>query len=133
MFPNAVLQHAIADLERLSIDLSELEAKRDRVVAELDAAGYQLRPPEGTFYLWVRSPDPDDRAFCRRLAERQVLVLPGSIFEVPGYFRVSLTANNDMIDRALPVFRAVLDEAVLGTAAAIDGAASVWEGRITGR
>jgi aspartate aminotransferase len=133
LFPNAVLQHAIADLERLSIDLSELEAKRDRVVAELDAAGYQLRPPEGTFYLWVRSPDPDDRAFCRRLAERQVLVLPGSIFEVPGYFRVSLTANNDMIDRALPVFRAVLDEAVLGTAAAIDGAASVWEGRITGR
>ena len=103
------------------------------MVAELDAAGYQLRPPEGTFYLWVRSPDPDDRAFCRRLAERQVLVLPGTIFEVPGYFRVSLTANNDMIDRALPVFRAVLDEAVLGTAAAIDGAASVWEGRITGR
>ena len=80
------------------------------MVAELGAAGYQLRPPEGTFYLWVRSPDPDDRAFCRRLAERQVLVLPGSIFEVPGYFRVSLTANNEMIDRALPVFRAAFDE-----------------------
>jgi aspartate aminotransferase len=110
LFPNAVLQHAIADLERLSIDLSVLEGKRDRMVAELGAAGYQLRRPEGTFYLWVRSPDPDDRAFCRRLAERQVLVLPGTVFEVPGYFRVSLTANSEMIERALPEFRAVFDE-----------------------
>ncbi len=111
LFPNAALQYAIADLERLSIDLGELEGKRDRMVDELGAAGYQLRSPEGTFYLWVRSPDPDDQAFCRLLAERQVLVLPGSIFEVPGYFRVSLTANSEMIDRALPVFRAAFDEA----------------------
>jgi aspartate aminotransferase len=111
LFPNAVLQYSIADLERLSIDLVALERKRDRVVAELAGAGYQLRPPEGTFYLWVRSPDPDDQAFCRLLAERQVLVLPGSIFEVPGYFRVSLTATSEMIDRALPVFRAAFDEA----------------------
>jgi aspartate aminotransferase len=110
LFPNAVLQHAIADLERLSIDLSVLEGKRDRMVAELGAAGYQLSRPEGTFYLWVRSPDPDDRAFCRRLAERQVLVLPGTVFEVPGYFRVSLTANNEMIERALPEFRAAFDD-----------------------
>jgi aspartate aminotransferase len=110
LFPNAVLQHAIADLEGLSIDLSLLEGKRDRMVAELGAAGYQVRRPEGTFYLWVRSPDPDDRAFCRRLAERQVLVLPGTVFEVPGYFRVSLTASNEMIERALPEFRAAFDD-----------------------
>jgi len=110
LFPNAVLQYAIADLERLSIYLGDLENKRDRMVAELGAAGYQVRPPEGTFYLWVRSPDPDDQAFFRRLAERQVLVVPGTIFEVPGYFRVSLTANVEMIDRALPIFRTVLDE-----------------------
>jgi aspartate aminotransferase len=106
LFPNAVLQHAIADLETLSIDLADLERKRDRVVGALRAAGYQLRSPDGTFYLWVRSPDPDDLAFCRWMAARQVLVLPGTICEVPGYFRISLTASHDMIDRALPVFRA---------------------------
>ena len=107
LFPNAVLQYAIGDLEQLSIDVADLERKRDRVVAELTAAGYHLRSPEGTFYLWVRSPEADDLTFCRRLAERQVLVLPGTICEVPGYFRVSLTAGNEMIDRALPAFRAV--------------------------
>jgi aspartate aminotransferase len=110
LFPSAVLQYAIGDLEQLSIDVADLERKRDRVVAELTAAGYHLRSPEGTFYLWVRSPEPDDTAFSRRLAERQVLVLPGTICQAPGYFRVSLTAGNEMIDRALPVFRAAVAE-----------------------
>ena len=106
LFPNAVLQYAIDDLEQLSIDLAGLEAKRDRLASELTESGYDLRVPEGTFYLWVRSPDTDDLAFCRRLADSNVLVLPGTVCEVPGYFRISLTASNDMIDRALPVFRA---------------------------
>lgn len=110
LFPNAVLQYAIADLETLSIDLDELEGKRDRVVAELLDAGYQLRQPEGTFYLWVRSPDPDDLAFCRRLADHRVLVLPGTICEAPGHFRISLTGSQEMIDNALPGFRAAITE-----------------------
>lgn len=114
LFPNAVLQYALDDLERLSIDLVDLQAKRDRLAGELTASGYQLRVPGGTFYLWVRSPEPDDVAFCRRLADRNVLILPGTIFEVPGHFRISLTASNDMIDRALPVFHAAVRERLRG-------------------
>ena len=114
LFPNAVLQYAVDDLERLSIDLVDLQAKRDRLAGELTASGYQLRVPEGTFYLWVRSPDPDDIAFCRRLADQKVLVLPGTICEVPGYFRISLTASNDMIGRALPAFHAAAREPLGG-------------------
>ena len=114
LFPNAVLQYAIGDLERLSIDLADLERKRDQVVGELRTGGYHLRAPEGTFYVWARSPDADDVAFCLRLADRQVLVLPGTIFEVPGYFRISLTASHDMIDRALPVLRAAAGQTLPG-------------------
>ena len=114
LFPSAVLQYALDDLERLSIDLVDLQAKRDRLAGELTASGYQLRVPEGTFYLWVRSPEPDDVAFCRRLADRNVLILPGTIFEVPGHFRISLTASNDMINRALPVFHAAVRERLRG-------------------
>ncbi|MGH8774585.1 MAG: aminotransferase class I/II-fold pyridoxal phosphate-dependent enzyme [Jiangellaceae bacterium] len=102
LFPNAVMQYAVGDLEQMSIDLVGLEAKRDRLTGELRSAGYDLRPPEGTFYLWVRSPVPDDVAFSRDLADRRVLVLPGTVCEAPGYFRISLTATDDMIDRALP-------------------------------
>jgi aspartate aminotransferase len=114
LFPNAVLQYAIDDLERLSIDLADLETKRDRLASELTVAGYDLRVPEGTFYLWVRSPDADDVAFCRRLADQNVLVLPGTVCEVPGYFRISLTASNDMIDRALPALRVAGAETASG-------------------
>ena len=42
MFPNAVMQYAVADLDALSIDLGELERKRDLMVRELLAAGYEL-------------------------------------------------------------------------------------------
>jgi aspartate/methionine/tyrosine aminotransferase len=72
---------------------------------ELESAGYELRRPEGTFYLWVRSPDPDDGVFANRLANESVLVLPGSTCAAPGFFRISLTGTIDMIERSLPVFR----------------------------
>ncbi len=107
-FPNALLQHALPDLEKLSIDIEQLQAKRDRLVTALGEMGYELHSPEGTFYLLVRSPLADDMAFCRRLAENSVLVLPGSVFEMPGTFRISLTANDEMINRALPAFAAAL-------------------------
>jgi aspartate aminotransferase len=102
VFPNAVMQYAVGDLEQMSIDLTGLEAKRDRLTGELRAAGYHLRLPEGTFYLWARTPIPDDVAFSRSLADQKILVLPGTTCEVPGFFRISLTATDDMIDRALP-------------------------------
>ena len=107
-FPNALLQHALPDLEPLSIDVDELQRKRDRMVAALGAMGYALHVPEGTFYLLVRSPLADDLAFVELLAEHDVFCLPGSIVELPGTFRVSLTASDDMITRALPGFEAAL-------------------------
>lgn len=106
VFPNALLQHSIEDLEHLSIDLADLEGKRDLMGNALLSLGYDLRLPEGTFYLWVRSPTADDYAFAMGLAERGVLVLPGSASEGPGFFRISLTATRDMIERSLPAFAA---------------------------
>ncbi len=108
MFPSALMQYSLETLETLSIDLRELERKRDRFVAELEAAGYELWRPEGTFYLWARSPDPDDAAFAATLGAQGVLVLPGTTCGAPGFFRISLTATPEMIERSLPVFRTAI-------------------------
>ncbi len=108
LFPSAIMQRSITELEALSIDLDELERKRDHLVAELGTMGYELRSPEGTFYLWVRSPDPDDVAFVERLAEQGVLVLPGTTCKSPGHFRISLTGTAEMIERSLPAFRSAI-------------------------
>jgi aspartate aminotransferase len=104
-FPNAIMQHAIERLEELSIDMAALQRKRDRMVAALRAAGYAVQSPEGTFYLMPRAPLDDDVAFADRLADHDVFVLPGKFLKMPGYFRICLTATEDMVERSLPVFR----------------------------
>lgn len=109
-FPNALLQHALPDLQMLSIDVDRLQAKRDKMYRRLKDMGYELNCPQGTFYILAHSPDPKDLDFTDRLAEQDVYCLPGSLFEMPGYFRISLTANEEMIERALPVFRWAIGE-----------------------
>jgi aspartate aminotransferase len=102
--PNALMQFALPDLEKLSIDIEHLQLKRDRMVSELRQIGYQMHLPEGTFYLMPRSPVQDDYRFTDRLADEHIYCLPGSVCEIPGYFRISLTANDEMIDRSLHGF-----------------------------
>lgn len=109
-FPNADLQHAIGDLEPLTIDVAAMERRRDRLVAALRELGYETTMPEGTFYVMARSPIEDDLAFTQLLNRQLVLVLPGTIVELPGWFRISLTASDTMVDRGLPGFAAALAE-----------------------
>jgi aspartate aminotransferase len=73
--------------------------------------GYHVHLPEATFYLLPRAPITDDWRFTELLAEHGILVLPGKIVEMPGYFRVSLTATDEMIQRALPGFALALEQA----------------------
>ena len=113
-FPNALLQHAIEDLERLSIDVGALERRRDRMGAILDELGYEHTMPEGTFYIMARAPIDDDMAFAAILADEDVVVLPGTVVEVPGWFRISLTANDDMVERSIPGFRRARERALAG-------------------
>lgn len=109
-FAGRTLQRAVPDLEKLSIDVERLSRRRDRMIAGLRDAGYDVPVPEGTFYLIPRSPIPDDMAFAARLADDGVWVLPGSVAQLPGRLRISLTANDDMVARALPVFEKAIRE-----------------------
>jgi len=110
-FASSILQHAVPDLERLDAGIDRLQARRDRLCAALQEQGYDLLVPEGTFYVLVRSPIEDDRVFCRSLADDDVWVLPGSMFESPGRFRISLTANDEMVEHAIPRFAAAIERA----------------------
>ncbi|MBB6390033.1 aminotransferase class I/II-fold pyridoxal phosphate-dependent enzyme [Microbacterium thalassium] len=102
-FPNALMQYSVPALESVSIDIPELERKRDRLVSEMEAAGYRLTRPDGTFYLWGRAPGGDGAAFCDALSAQGVHFMPGTMFDQPAHFRISLTATMDTIERALPV------------------------------
>ena len=108
--PDAIMQYALADIERITVDMGRLQRRRDRMLDALRATGYEVHTPEATFYLMPRSPMADDWAFARGLAAEKVLVLPGSVVEMPGYFRMSLTANDDMVQRAIPVLERAIAE-----------------------
>jgi aspartate aminotransferase len=106
-FPNAVMQYAVPHLDRLSIDDRALARRRDALSDALTKAGHSVLPPEGTFYLWVKWSSGDPERQWNALADRDVFVMPGSLMNAPDYFRVSLTASDEMVERALPAFAAV--------------------------
>jgi aspartate aminotransferase len=110
-FPNAVMQYALPDLEQQAFDVARLERRRDLMVDALTGMGYTVHRPEGTFYLFPRSPIPDDAAFARLLCDQRILVMPGVMFETPGFFRICLTATEETCERSLPGFAAALAQA----------------------
>ena len=113
--PDTGMQHAIPELEQQIIDVASIERRRDRMVSGLRRTGYEVGVPEAAFYLFPRCPIPDAIEFCDWLAERRVYALPGEAFERPGFFRLSLTATDAMVDRALPI----LEEAFVTLAPSI--------------
>jgi aspartate aminotransferase len=110
-FPNADLQHALPDLEPQCISIDALESRRAKLIGAMREVGYETTWPEGTFYVMARSPIADDEAFTTILNRHNVLVLPGTVVEVPGWFRISLTASDDMVERGIARFRDAFVEA----------------------
>jgi aspartate aminotransferase len=117
LFPNVSMQYALPRLETLAFDLPLFQRKRDVMVAALREIGYRVSSPEGTFYLFPESPIDDDAEFTRALDREGVLVLPGRMFETPGFFRISLTATMETIEAGLPRFAAAF-RAAAGSPAA---------------
>jgi aspartate aminotransferase len=111
--PTALMQLAVRRLlDRTPPHLAAIARRRQWTVTALRHAGYELVPPEATFFVYPRSPDPDDFEFAARLAARGVLVLPSALFHHPGHFRISLTATDEMLDEALRALGAVARKAV---------------------
>jgi len=109
--PDAVMQYALPDIDGLLIDVAAIQRRRDRMVAALREQGYQVHSPEATFYLLPQAPVADDSAFCALLARQGVAVLPGHVIELPGYFRISLTATDEIVERSLPIFAHAIQHA----------------------
>jgi aspartate aminotransferase len=102
-FPSAVMQYAIPDLDALSIDQLALARRRDTLTASLNRSRYEVLPPEGTFYVWIKWPDADPESMWNTLADHDVFVMPGSMMNALGKLPSGRTASQtdirNMIDR----------------------------------
>ena len=100
----SLMQKVIAKCARLRPDLKFYDRNRQAFYEGLLAAGYEVAKPEGAFYLFVRAPGGDAKAFSQRAKGRELLVVPGDDFGCPGYFRVCYCVAHDKILRSLPIF-----------------------------
>ncbi|MBQ3090342.1 MAG: pyridoxal phosphate-dependent aminotransferase [Oscillospiraceae bacterium] len=101
----SLMQRVAAACCELTADLSVYEANARLLTRELTAMGYSCVAPGGTFYLFPRTLEADDVAFCQKARELDLLVVPGSGFACPGHMRISYCVPTERILRSLPVFR----------------------------
>jgi aspartate aminotransferase len=103
----ALMQRAIARLQGVSVDIGPYRRNRDLLYQTLVESGFEVYKPQGAFYLFPKAPIDDDVAFCREMQEHLVLVVPGSGFGAPGYFRMAYCVAPQVVDGALPALREV--------------------------
>ena len=103
-------QKVIARCAGLRPDLEAYDRNRKALYESLTAMGYEMAKPDGAFYLFIKAPGGDANAFSEKAKKRDLLLVPGDGFGCPGYFRICYCVSYDMIQRSLPVFRALINE-----------------------
>ncbi|MEW6063631.1 MAG: pyridoxal phosphate-dependent aminotransferase [Bacillota bacterium] len=106
----AMMQRLVTGLQRESVDIKEYEEKRDLLYNHLTSLGFEVVKPQGAFYLFPRSPLPDDIEFTRKALSHNLLVVPGGGFGSPGYFRLAYCIDLDIIKKSLPAWTALAQE-----------------------
>jgi len=104
----ALMQRIVARLQNITVDVKVYQKKRDLLCDGLARAGYKFTKPQGAFYLFVKSPIPDDVEFVERLLQKNILVVPGSGFGCPGYFRIAFCVDDATIINSLEGFADVI-------------------------
>ncbi len=106
----SLLQYTVAENLGKTADLSEYRENRELLCSALREIGYEFSPPDGAFYLFVKSLEPDEAAFCERAKKYDLLLVPSASFGCAGYVRISYCVTKKQILDSLPAFRALWNE-----------------------
>lgn len=106
----SLFQQVAARCAGATADLSVYAENRGLLFEGLTGMGYSCVKPGGAFYLFPRTLEADDRAFCERAKKYDLLLVPGADFGAPGHMRISYCVQTETIRRALPLFRKLAEE-----------------------
>ncbi|MRR34016.1 pyridoxal phosphate-dependent aminotransferase [bacterium] len=109
----ALMQRLVAKLQRASVNIDEYREKRDLLCDNLTAMGFRMIKPDGAFYLFPKSPLPDDVKFVKLALQHNILLVPGTGFGAPGHFRIAYCVDKGMIERSLAAWRELAKDAGL--------------------
>ncbi len=104
--PN-LFQQLIKKVYNVTSDISIYKRNRDRLYCILKDCGYRVVKPDGAFYMFVKSPEEDSKAFCERAKKYELLIVPGDDFGGKGYARVSYCVLPETIEKSAAAFRAL--------------------------
>jgi aspartate aminotransferase len=106
----ALMQRVVQRLQGVTVDVAQYRRKRDLLYGSLRDLGFDVVPPGGAFYLFPKSPIPDDVAFTDLMQRHRVLVVPGRGFGAPGHVRLSYCVEDWTLEGAVQGFRAAAKE-----------------------
>lgn len=104
----SLIQRAVARCLDCTTDVSAYDENRRLLYTALAEYGFDCTYPQGTFYLWVKTPVPDAQ-FVAAAKEQRILLVAGSSFACPGYVRIAYCVSKEQIERSLPAFKQLAD------------------------
>lgn len=106
----ALMQHLITTLQGQAVGVEIYQQRRDLFYNHLTAIGFEVVKPQGAFYFFPKSPIPDDVAFVQSAVKHNLLLVPGSGFGLPGYFRIAYCVSEQVIKNSFPAFNQLAQE-----------------------
>ncbi len=103
-------QKVVAKCINEKTDISFYDKNRETLYTGLKECGFECIKPEGAFYLFVKSPVEDEKAFCAAAKKYNILIVPGSSFACPGYVRLAYCVSHETIVNSLPKFKELAKE-----------------------
>ena len=103
--PSSIIQLAVAEVLEQTSDLQVYEDNMHILYDALTEMGFSCVKPDGTFYMFPKSLEPDAVAFCNKAKEFDLLLVPGDGFGCPGHFRIAYCVPTEKVQRSLEAFR----------------------------
>lgn len=115
-FVNApsLMQRVIGMCAEEVSDMTVYQENKEILYRELTAMGFEMNEPQGAFYMFPKSPIADEKAFCQAAKRYRILLVPGSTFACPGYFRLAFCVSKETVLNSLEGFRQLAKEFGLG-------------------
>lgn len=106
----SLIQKVVAKCVDAKTDLAAYDKNRQALYNGLKECGFECIKPRGAFYLFVKSPVEDEKAFCEAGKKYNILMVPGSSFACPGYVRLAYCVSYETIVNSLPEFNKLAAE-----------------------
>ncbi len=106
----SLLQFTIAQCVDEISDFSIYRQNRELLLRELTRIGYEVVPPDGAFYLFMKALEPDAGAFYEQAKKHELLLVPSDSFGCPGYVRIAYCVTTEQIRRAIPAFEKLYED-----------------------